>query len=224
MHLCEDSEATDAREDAVFSTDFIDRALPGPGSALDRVSEAVQGAVSGVARAPAFAPLTRVLHGNEVIGHPAHPVVVALPVGAWSLSAWYDVRSAATGELRHEQIADAALRFGVIGALGSALTGLAQYLDTRDAARRETSVHAGLNTVALGLYATSWMLRSRGRRSLARRTAAGAFGVVSFSGWLGGDISFRHGVGVRPQALRDADEPAATTDPAPIDTAAGRHS
>ncbi len=28
-------------------------------------------------------PLVRLLHGNELLGHPPHPVVIALPVGAW---------------------------------------------------------------------------------------------------------------------------------------------
>ncbi len=75
----------------------------------------------------------------------------------------------------------------MVGAVAAAVTGLVQYLDTRDAARRETAVHAALNNVALGLYVASWALRSRGRRSLGRALAASGLGVVSVSGWLGGD-------------------------------------
>lgn len=204
-------------------TSLIDRALPGPGSALDRASQAVQAALAPALTVPAVRPLFRLLHGNELLGHPTHPVVIALPVGAWSLTAWHDVRAAVSGDPRHDSVADAALRFGVAGALAAAVTGLVQYLDTRDAARRETAVHAALNNVALGLYLASWAQRSRGRRSLGRALAASGLGLVSASGWLGGDISFRHGVGVRPQALRDQSRTVSASSAAPLDTAAAHH-
>ncbi len=204
-------------------TSLIDRALPGPGSALDRASQSLQAALAPALNAPRARPLFRLLHGNELLGHPTHPVVIALPVGAWSLTAWHDARAVTTGDPRHDTAADTALRFGIVGAVAAAVTGLVQYLDTRDAARRETAVHAALNNVALGLYVASWTSRSRGRRSLGRALAAGGLGIVSVSGWLGGDIAFRHGVGVRPQALRDPDREVADSSAAPLDTAAARH-
>lgn len=204
-------------------TSLIDRALPGPGSALDRASQSLQAALAPALDAPRARPLFRLLHGNELLGHPAHPVVIALPVGAWSLAAWHDARAVATGDPRHDSAADTALRFGIVGAVAAAATGLVQYLDTRDAARRETAVHAALNNLALGLYVASWTLRSRGRRSLGRTLGATGLGIVSVSGWLGGDIAFRHGVGVRPQALRDPDRTVADSSAAPLDTAAARH-
>jgi uncharacterized membrane protein len=63
-------------------------------------------------------------------------------------------------------------------------------------------VHAALNNVALGLYVSSAVLRRRGDRERARRLSAAALGIVGVSGYLGGDLAFRHGVGVRPQASR----------------------
>ncbi len=204
-------------------TSLIDRVLPGPGSALDRASHAVQSAVAPVLTAPRVRPLFRLLHGNELLGHPTHPVVIALPVGAWSLTAWHDARGAATGNPQHDTAADAALRFGVVGAVAAAVTGLAQYLNTQDAARRETAVHAALNNIALGLYGASWALRSSGRRPLGRALAASGLGIVSISGWLGGDIAFRHGVGMRPQALRDPQREVSDSSATPVDTAAAHH-
>lgn len=204
-------------------TSLIDRVLPGPGSALDRASHNVQSALVPLLTAPRARPLFRLLHGNELLGHPMHPVVIALPVGAWSLAGWHDARAVATGDPQHDTAADAALRFGVVGAVAAAASGLAQYLDTDDAARRETAVHAALNTVGLGLYVASWALRSAGRRPLGRALAASGLGIVGLSGWLGGDIAFRHGVGMRPQALRDADQPAPDSSAAPLDTGDAHH-
>ena len=205
-------------------TSLIDRVLPAPGSALDRASQDVQDALAPALAGARVRPLVRLLHGNELLGHPTHPVVIALPVGAWALTGWHDLRGAVTGDPESDSTADTALRFGVFGAVAAAATGLVQYLDTRDAARRETAVHAALNTVALGIYVASWTARSGGRRSLGRGLAAAGLGIVSMSGWLGGDIAFRHGVGVRPQALRDPDRPPTQTSAAPLETAAARHS
>jgi uncharacterized membrane protein len=178
-------------------TSLIDRAVPGPGSRLDRVSQEIQERVRAAARQPALAPVTTVLRGDEWLGHPLHPVVVALPIGGWVVGAWYDVRSARTKDPRDEHAADGATRIGVVGALAAATTGIVQIIDARDQARRETSIHAALNNVALLLYVVSLVMRKRGRRPLGRRLAAAGLGIVSLSGWLGGDIVFRHGVGMR---------------------------
>ena len=176
---------------------FVDRVIPGAGSRLDRASQAVQAAVSGLATSPRGLPVAKALHGNEWLGHPLHPVIVVVPIGAWSVTGWYDWRSARSADPRHEQAADAALRVGVVAAVGAAITGLAQFLDTRGQARRETSVHAALNNVALSLYLASMGARATGRRPLGRKLSAVAFGLVSASGYLGGDLSYRHGVGVQ---------------------------
>jgi uncharacterized membrane protein len=184
-------------------TALIDRALPGRGSRLDRLSEAFQARVQTAVRRPAVAPVSTALRGNEWLGHPLHPVVVALPIGAWAVSCWYDVRSALTQDPQDEHVADGALRVGIVGALAAATTGLVQYVDARDQARRETAVHAALNNVGLVLFVLSMASRKRGRRPLGRRLAAAGLGIVSLSGWLGGDIAFRHGVGVRGVSLLD---------------------
>jgi uncharacterized membrane protein len=183
------------------ASDLVDAVLPGEGSLLDHASQLSQAGVVRATQHPAVRPVSYVLRGNEWLGHPLHPVVVALPIGAWVVSAWFDARSAATGDSRDEHAADGALRLGIAGAAMAAVTGVVQYVDTRDAVRRETAVHAALNNVALSAYVASAVLRSRGRRPLARRLAATGLGVVGLSGWLGGDIAFRHGVGVRPQAF-----------------------
>jgi uncharacterized membrane protein len=179
---------------------LVDKALPGDGSTLDRATTAAVAAGNRAAERPGVRPVVTALRGNEWLGHPLHPVVVAVPIGAWVVGAWYDAKSAATGDSRDEYAADGALRLGIAGAVVSAVTGAVQYLDTRGAVRRETGVHAALNNLALGLFVGSAALRRRGRRPLARRLSNAGLGVVGLSGFLGGDIAFRHGVGVRPQA------------------------
>ena len=178
-------------------TALIDTALPGPGSLLDRASQKLQDGVRSVTGRSGVRPATVALRGNEWLGHPLHPVVVALPIGAWAVGAWYDARSAKSNDPRDEHAADGALRVGGAGALVSSITGVVQFVDAHDQARRETAVHAALNNWALGLYVTSLVLRRSGRRPLGRKLATAGLGLVSVSGWLGGDLAFRHGVGMR---------------------------
>ena len=202
---------------------LVDRSLPRSGSSLDRLSLASQSTIDRLAGTPVGRPIAHALRGNEWLGHPAHPVVIALPVGAWLVAGWHDARSVVTRDARDEHAADSALRIGIAGAVVAAATGLVQYLDTKDVARRETAVHAALNNIALGLYLASSSLRRRGRRPLARRLSATALAVVGVSGYLGGDIAFRHGVGVRPQALRSPELPASATPDDPVESAGAHH-
>ena len=202
---------------------LVDALLPGPGSRLDRVSAASRDAVEAVTSSDAGRPVWQALHGNQWAGHPLHPVVIPVPIGAWVVSAWLDARSAATGDARDEHAADVSLRVGMAGAVAAAVTGMAQYVDTRGAARRETTVHAALNTVALGLYAASWAARTKDRRPLGRKLAAAGLAVAGLSGYLGGDISYRHGVGVRPQALHDPEREPQESSERPLEVAGVRH-
>jgi uncharacterized membrane protein len=66
--------------------------------------------------------------------------------------------------------------------------------------RRETAVHSALNNGALAMSLLSLGLRRTGHRNLARKVSAAALGVVAVSGYLGGDLSYRHGVGVHRTA------------------------
>lgn len=203
---------------------LVDRLLPPAGSRYDEVSAAGRDLAQAVlVDNETVRPLWKALHGNEWLSHPLHVVVITVPIGAWTASAWYDLRSAVTKHPGDEYAADAALRVGIVGAVAAALTGVAQYVDTRGSARREATAHAALNNVALVLYLGSWAARRRNHRKAGRRLAALGHLVVSVSGYLGSDLSYRHGVGVRPQALRDLDVEAQDTSDAPLQTAGAWH-
>lgn len=85
---------------------------------------------------------------------------------------------------------------GLVGGVGSALTGLTDWQHTHDNARRLGIAHGALNAAALGLYTRSWLDRRRGRPGRARLAGAVGYGLVLASGYLGGDLVFRHRVGV----------------------------
>uniref|UniRef100_UPI00201AEB65 Rieske (2Fe-2S) protein n=1 Tax=Modestobacter marinus TaxID=477641 RepID=UPI00201AEB65 len=56
-------------------------------------------------------------------------------------------------------------------------------------------VHAGVNSTALALYVWSFADRALGRAVRARVTAAAGLTLTVASSWLGGALSYRHGLG-----------------------------
>ena len=139
------------------------------------------------------------LHGTW-LGHPLHPVLTDIPVGAWTVALVFDTAEAAANGSRRRagmgRRADDAIGVGIAGALAAALAGLTDWQHTDGASRRTGLVHAALNTVALGLYTGSLLLRRRGARGAGRSLAGVGFGVLLAFAYLGGRLVYHHRVGV----------------------------
>ena len=141
--------------------------------------------------------LANTLHGRP-LGHPLHPLAVAIPIGTWSLAFVLDVL-AAVGVLRDRQApraADLALKAGSAGAVLAIATGLAdwQHLNGRD--RRTGLVHGSINTASLALNVASVVLRARGRLSAGRWVSGAAFVFSGASSYLGAHLIYRRGAAV----------------------------
>jgi nitrite reductase/ring-hydroxylating ferredoxin subunit/uncharacterized membrane protein len=133
--------------------------------------------------------------------HRVHPALIAVPLGAWTTAALLDVLEGRAPRNQRKGIrasSDAAIAFGIAGAMPAAATGLADWVDLYDQHRRVGSAHAMLNSVALGCYAASYVLRmtSRERRGAAKLLAGVGFGIVSISGALGGELVYTLGANV----------------------------
>jgi nitrite reductase/ring-hydroxylating ferredoxin subunit/uncharacterized membrane protein len=158
-----------------------------------------------------------VLHGRW-LGHPLHPALVNVPIGAWTVAAALDTLEGISGNRAWGRGADAAIGVGIVGALGSAVTGLADWRHTDGRARHIGLAHGLLNTGALALYTTSLILRRFKARRAGRGVAALGYLVANVSAYLGGHLVFNEQIGVDhtadqrpPQAfipvLREADLP-----------------
>lgn len=122
--------------------------------------------------------------------HPAHPMLVAIPIGCFLGAAYLDLTGRRTGR----SAARGLIGLGLASAVPTAYAGLSDWLDTDGAERRVGLVHAALNTAALSLYGASWLARGRGRRGVGL-AFAGA-GLLCAGGWLGGHLAYALGVGV----------------------------
>jgi len=141
-------------------------------------------------------PLQNLLQGVW-LGHPLHPVLTDLPLGAWTAALVLDgVDVVAPRPQGFRQAAQVAVGLGVVGAAGAAVTGLADWQHTHDDARRLGMAHGALNTAGLALYGLSWLDRHRGRHGRARLAGTVGYGLTMASSQLGGRLVFRHRVGV----------------------------
>jgi nitrite reductase/ring-hydroxylating ferredoxin subunit/uncharacterized membrane protein len=170
---------------------------------LETVSEKVQPAITHTfaSGGPLGRELKNFLHGTW-LGHPLHPVLTGIPIGAWATALVLDGLEVATGRTEFGRSAKTAIKVGLIGAVGAALTGVTDWQHTEQRARRLGLMHGLLNTVAAALYTTSLVQRQRQHRSAGRWLALLGFAVASGAAYLGGELVYGERIGV-DHAARD---------------------
>ncbi|KYF83979.1 hypothetical protein BE11_06960 [Sorangium cellulosum] len=178
---------------------------------IDRIANPLQRGIQSVlGRAPAVA---KVLHG-KFLGHPLHPVLVTVPIGAWSCAVVLDF--AGIGRRKLHRGADATAAIGLAGAVAAAVAGLADWSTTLGPAKRIGFVHGAMNMAIAGLYGASLASRAVGLRPLGIALSTAGFGLAGASGWLGGELIYRYGVGVSNDACERRPETQIPVPEAPI--------
>lgn len=163
---------------------------------LDRPAGAIAGAVGKVLQP---GRVKDALSGTP-LGHPAHPALIAVPIGSWLAASWLDL----VGGRASRDAARKLVALGVVAAVPTALTGASDWSDTSGAERRVGLVHAFANSAGLSLYVASWRARAQGRQAKGAGLALAGAGVVGFGGWLGGHLAYALGVGVDTTAFTGA--------------------
>ncbi|MDQ3862529.1 MAG: Rieske 2Fe-2S domain-containing protein [Actinomycetota bacterium] len=127
---------------------------------------------------------------------PLHPALTDVPLGSWTAALVFDGLDVATGKEPVRHAADASLVFGVLGALGAAVTGLSDWRYLSGGSRRMGVAHALLNTIGLVLSIVSLLLRATGRRNAGRLAFLAGFSVGGIAAHLGGELSYHYGLRV----------------------------
>src|SRR3954464_13164248 len=81
------------------------------------------------------------LHGTW-FGHPLHPALTDIPIGAWVLAAGFDACAGLGGGRQAERTADTLIAIGVAAAAPTALAGLADYSAIEEDALAVGAAHA----------------------------------------------------------------------------------
>ncbi|MFG3153104.1 Rieske 2Fe-2S domain-containing protein [Streptomyces sp. NPDC048219] len=141
------------------------------------------------------------LHGKP-LGHPAHPLMVQVPIGSWMSAAVLDLwpgRSREAGFL---------VGVGLATAGPAALAGAVDWAELHREQTRVGLVHALANTTALGLYGASLVCRLTGRTGAGRAYGFLGLTAVGVGGMLGGHLTYRQASGANhaeevPHVLRE---------------------
>jgi nitrite reductase/ring-hydroxylating ferredoxin subunit len=151
---------------------------------LDAPVSVLRGVVNRLPR-----PVKDALHGRW-LGHPLHPALVNVPLGAWLGATALDRLPG------QERAATALVGLGLAGAVPAAAAGATDWAEVSREQERLGLWHWLANTTAVGLYTASLVARLRGRHRTGRALGAAGLAAVSAGAYLGGHLSFRSGTGM----------------------------
>ena len=123
---------------------------------LEPVADFLQKVVGGfykVLGAPGHG-LKTFIHGTW-LGHPLHPVITDIPLGAWTLAVLFDIIYLFNRTTTWTTAADLSIIIGVVAALAAAVTGYTDWNETIDRERRVGVAHGLINTLMLIIYVAS---------------------------------------------------------------------
>ena len=136
-------------------------------------------------------------------GHPFHPILVTIPIGAWAASLVFDILGFASEDPEpYVRGAWILIVIGLVGAVLAAIWGFLDYLQLgrTTSARRTATIHMGLNLGVVALFIINLLVRLSADEDdvsivgfVLTLVGLAALGV---SGWLGGKLAYRYGVRV----------------------------
>jgi uncharacterized membrane protein len=145
----------------------------------------------------------------KLLGHPVHQMLIVFPLGLLAMAIVFDIARFITGEVYWSESAYMMIGAGVVTGAIAAPFGYIDWLaipwGTR--AKRIGLMHGVGNLGVVVLFAMSWALRGLEPQSppigaILISFAGGAIALVT--GWLGGELVDRLGVGVHDGAHLDA--------------------
>jgi uncharacterized membrane protein len=149
-------------------------------------------------------------------GHPVHPMLIVFPLGLLATAVIFDIIYLVSGNSQWTLVAYYMIGAGSLGGLAAAVPGWLDWFaipgGTR--AKRIGLLHGVGNVIVLALFILSWVLR-RDNPELPPTGAVVAgllgFGLAAVTGWLGGELVDRLGVGVHQGAHLNAPSSLSTS-------------
>jgi uncharacterized membrane protein len=137
----------------------------------------------------------------KLFGHPIHQMLIVFPLGLLAMALVFDVLFLATGDGYWAQTSYAMIAAGILTGFLSAPFGVIDWLaiPSGTRAKRVGALHGAGNVFVLLLYSMSWA--QRGLEPAGPPPTAFIFSfagglIAIFTGWLGGELVDRLGVGV----------------------------
>ena len=145
----------------------------------------------------------------KFLGHPIHQQLIVFPLGLLGMAVIFDIISLATKNARWTDIAFYMIGAGIITGLLSAVFGLIDWMAIPNNTRAKSVglTHGIGNVIVVLLFLGSFYFRwpePANVPPLGYVLSFVGFGIALFTGWLGGELVDRLGVGVDNGANLDA--------------------
>jgi uncharacterized membrane protein len=145
----------------------------------------------------------------KLLGHPIHQMLIVFPLGLLATAVVFDLLAMTLGNGYWSEIAYWMIAAGVVTGLLAAPFGAVDWLaiPSGTRAKRIGAAHGLGNVVVVLLFAVSWVMRGEtpaAPQALALALSFAAGGLALFTGWLGGELVDRLGIGVDEGAHMDA--------------------
>jgi len=132
--------------------------------------------------------LRDLLHGTP-LGHPAHPFLVQVPLGAWMSANILDLLPG--GWIP----ATALVGVGTAAAIPAAASGATDFSVAHPEQQRVGLIHWASVATAGALYGASFVARIGGNKRAGKRLALAGLAAASIGGYLGGHIAYHQALG-----------------------------
>ncbi len=139
----------------------------------------------------------------KFLGHPVHPMVVAYPIALYTVSIVTDLIYVGVGDPFWYRVSFWLILFGVVTNVSAGFTGIFDFLalNNQHPAYRAAVVHLTFGSMIFVVYLIGLFLRSWGMPPeetpwfpIILNLVGG--GMLGIQGWYGGELVYRHGIGV----------------------------
>lgn len=121
------------------------------------------------------------------IGHPIHPALVNVTVGAWTSAVVLDVFGRQSTAAKH------LIGVGLVSAPATIATGWADWSTMNTRQRRVGLIHAGSNATGVFLFLGSYLRRRTTTDVTSKALAVAGLAAVSVGGFIGGHLAYATG-------------------------------
>ena len=145
----------------------------------------------------------------KLFGHPIHQMLIVFPLGLLAMAVIFDLFAIGLANAYWSEVAFWMMAAGIVTALLAAPFGAIDWwaIPSGTRAKRIGALHGGGNLVVVVLFAVSWLMRRDAPGTPAQLALLLSFGgavLALGTGWLGGELVDRLGVGVDEGAHLDA--------------------
>ncbi|MEC4986072.1 MAG: DUF2231 domain-containing protein [Oscillatoria sp. PMC 1068.18] len=143
-----------------------------------------------------------------IAGHPIHPIIVTFPVAFLSSAMGSDLAYWLTGDLFWARVSFWLVGVGLLSGILAAIIGMFDFTRIKRVRKRNAGwAHMYINATALVMTAINFGLRLGDLESVIVPTGLSLSIVIAtllgIGGWFGGELSFRHKVGVIGTSSRE---------------------